>query len=462
MVFKLILNLICGVSKITNYILSVLPLLYSVITILFIILGIAGVIAFAFGIKFKSLARNLYGFIHLMTTGVIMLILFNLTYCSLILPTNTQDKGEVPPKNSNSFVGKSIKPIKDNILKTITKVLNFLNNLLDNISGPLIIPQVLCTTIIVLFATIMSAIFSGISKACYKMQCTGTNQYVSVPWWGKLVDLLMYLLLFISSIFVVLYFILKLIKEGFRAITSGFGLKSQAANTEKSSTNNLQDKMPPFAQKAFAKLNSAMNEWPTLRAIFIISLSYYLIQLFLTWFEDIISNNIVLLTSWDKRQPVCGDWPNIEMLTRIERIAVLILNILLFILLLTITLGLLFVNAWFSPVIINILKVGPRIYIPVSAALSAPVSLDSIRKTITKASKGKINVQKLETKAYELLSKVEKGTGNLDINQITSVIKQVVPQPPPPQPQPQPQPPPPQPQPQPPPPQPPPPPPPPS
>ena len=460
MVFKLILNLICGISKITNHILSVLPLLYSVITILFIILGIAGVIAFAFGVKFKNLARNLYGFIHLMTTGVIMLILFNLTYCSIILPTNTQYKGEVPPKNSDSFVGKSIKPIKDNILKTITKVLNFINNLLDNISGPLIIPQVVCTTIIVLFATVMSAIFSGISKAGYKMQCVGTNQYFSVPWWGKLVDLLMYLLLFISSIFVVFYFILKLIKDVFRAITSGFGLKSQDANTEKSSINNLQDKMPPIAQKAFARLNNVMNEWPTLRAIFIISLSYYLIQLFLTWFEDIISNNIVLLTSWEKRQPVCSDGPNIEMVTRIERIVVLVCNILLFILLLIITLALLIINIWFSPVISNILKVGPRIYIPVSAALSAPVSLDSIRKTITKASKGKINVQKLEDKAYELLSKVEKGTGKLDISQITSAIKQVVPQPPqspqspppqPPQPpQPPPSPPPPQPPPQPP------------
>ena len=444
MVFKLVLDFICGINKITNNIYSILPLIYSVITIIFIILGIAGVIAFAFGFKFKNFARDFYGFIHLMTTFICMLIIFNLTYCSVIFPNNTKgkDEGEVPPENSNSFIHKSIKPIKDNILKVITKVLDFINNLLDNISVPLIVVQVVCTTIIVLITTIMSAIFSGISKACYQMHCSDSNQVFYIPWWGKLVDFFMHLLLFISSIFVVFYFIFKIIKDGFKAITSGFGLKSSDPNTKQASINNQLNNIHPKVNEAFTKLNYAMNEWPMIRATFVISLSYYIIQLILRWFEDIISNNIVLLTSWQKRQTECGDEANNETIMKVERIFILVCNILLFILIVVITLVLLFINTWLCAIVINVLKIGPRIYIPASAALSAPVSLESIKKTIHKVSNGKINVENMEHKAYELLSKVEKNVDNvedkaykllsnvenitnkIDIDQITSMLKE--------------------------------------
>ena len=507
MVFKLMLDFICGINKITNHFYTYLPLIYSVITIIFIILGIAGVIAFAFGFKFKNFARDFYGFIHLMTTFICMLIIFNLTYCSVIFPTNTKskDKGEVPPENSNSFISKSIKPIKDNILKVISKVLYFINNLLDNISVPLIVVQVLCTTIIVLITTILSAIFSGISKACYQMHCSDSNQVFYIPWWGKLVDFFMHLLLFISSIFVVFYFIFKTIKAGVKAITSGFGLKPSDPNIKPESINNQLNNIHPKVNEAFTKLNYAMNEWPMIRAVFVISLSYYIIQLILRWFEDIISNNIVVLTNWQKGPTGCGDEANNETIMKVERIVILVCNILLFILILVITLVLLFINTWFCAIVINFLKIGPKIYIPASAALSAPVSLESIKKTIHKVSNGKINVENMEHKAFEVLSKVEKNVDNvedkaykllsnvenitnkIDIDKITSMLnektnaKQVAtiksspekppsengrearerinnrisyksippPQPPPPQPQPphQPQPPPPQPQP---------------
>jgi len=93
--YKSTFDFICGINKTTNSIFALLPLIYSIITIIFIILGIAGVIAFGLGYKFKNAARNVYGLVHLITTFICMLITFNLTYCSLVIPSSSVnvDKG---------------------------------------------------------------------------------------------------------------------------------------------------------------------------------------------------------------------------------------------------------------------------------------------------------------------------------------------------------------------------------
>ena len=436
--YKSTFDFICGINKTTNSIFALLPLIYSIITIIFIILGIAGVIAFGSGYKFKNAARNVYGLVHLITTFICMLITFNLTYCSLVIPNNSVNVDKVVSKfDYSSPIRKSTKhtiadlqqgggdKLRTNIMKLINKVFDFINNLLDNNSVPFIIAQVLCTTIIVIIFTLMSAIFSGISKAGYEMHCVDSNQVFDIPWWGKLVDFFMHLCLVISSIFVVFYFILKMVKDGFSAVTSGFGLRpgyTKQTNIQDALSSVTDQIDNPDAQQAIIELTYALQEWPVMRAIFIISLSYYIIQLFLRWFQDVISNNIVLLSSWQKRETECSDEPNKEFKTNVERGFILFCNILLFILLLVITLVLIVANIKFSSIIRKGLIEIPKYYIPAAATLSVPLEYNSLKETASKLAKGKINIQKMEDKAFKQLSKALNSKGEFDVDKVDLMI----------------------------------------
>jgi flagellar biogenesis protein FliO len=426
--FKSVLDFICGINNSTKFIFSLLPLLYSIITIIFIILGIVGVIAFGLGNKFKNLARNVYGVIHLITTFISMLVIFNVTYCSMVIQSNTEGADNVASKfTMPGFIKESNGPnlagggIGSKIKKMITKIFDFINNLLENNSLPFIIVQVLCTSIIVIIITFMSSIFKGISKAGYDMHCTDSNQVFDIPGWGKIVDFFMHLFLIISSIAVIIYFILRLVKDGFGAMTSGFGLKScdtkpmtiQDAIT--SATKSIDD---PDAQQAIIELTYALQEWPIMRAIFVMTLSYYIIHLFLRWFEDVISNNIVLLSSWQKRETECSDEPNKESKTNMERGFVLFCNILLFILLVVITLALVVAHLYFNPIIRKGIGEVIKYYTPAAATLSVPLEYNSLKETASKLARGKINIQKMENKVFNQLSKAVNSKGEIDLQKI--------------------------------------------
>jgi hypothetical protein len=258
------------------------------------------------------------------------------------------------------------------------------------------------------------------------MHCVDSNQVFDIPWWGKLVDFFMHLCLVISSIAVVFYFILKMVKDGFSAIFSGFGLRP--GNVKHMSipdaVNNLADKIPNSdARQAIIELSYSLQEWPVIRAIFIISLSYYIIQLFLRWFQDVISNNIVLLSSWQKRETECSDEPNKQSKTNMERGFILFCNILLFILLLVITLALLYANIMYSGVIRQVLIQGPKYYIPAAATLSVPLEYNSLKETASRLSRGRINVRQMEDKVFSQISKVANSNGEFDIKQITSMVE---------------------------------------
>jgi len=430
--FKSVLDFICGISKSTKFIFTLLPVLYSIITIIFIILGIVGVIAFGLGNKFKNLARNVYGLIHLITTFISMLVIFNVTYCSMVIQSNTEGADNVANKVASKFtmpssIAKFSGPnlggggIGSNIKKMITKIFDFINNLLENNSLPFIIVQVLCTSIIVIIITFMSSIFKGISKAGYDMHCTDSNQVFDIPGWGKIVDFFMHLFLIISSIAVIFYFILRLVKDGFGAMTSGFGLKScdtkpmtiQDAIT--SATKSIDD---PDAQQAIIELTYALQEWPIMRAIFVMTLSYYIIHLFLRWFEDVISNNIVLLSSWQKRETECSDEPNKESKTNMERGFVLFCNILLFILLVVITLALVVAHLYFNPIIRKGIGEVIKHYTPAAATLSVPLTADSVKTAISRITDGKVNVNRIEQQVTRALRDATDSDGKINVDAI--------------------------------------------
>ena len=443
MVFKPLLDFICSINKITNPIYPYLPIIYTVTTIIFIILGIAGIIAFAMGNKFKNLARNVYAFVHFITTFLSMLIIFNFTYCSLDIPNNHQgmdklmskiDYSSVIRKSKGPKSGGSATPIKeenntkDTILKMITKVFDFINNLLENNGVPIIIAQVFCTSIIVIIYTFMSCIFRGIAKAGYEMHCADSNQTFLIPLWSTLVDFFMHLFLFISSVAVIFYLILKMAKDGFTALTSGFGLKSCNANTKPTTVqdamNSLGDNIDhPDIQQGLIELSYIMNDWPVMRAIFVITLSYYLSQLFLRWLEDIISSNIVLLTSWQKRKTECSDEEDKEKKTSMDRTFILVCNIWLFVQIVIITIVLLVVHIYFFSVIPKVLNEVPKLYIPATTIVSLPLTYESVKQTISKVSNGKVNVDKMENQLFRQLSKVKNTNGELDFNTISKMFE---------------------------------------
>ena len=456
MVFKPALDYICKINNFTNPIYPFLPILYTATTILFIILGIAGVIAFASGVKFKNLARNVYAFVHFITTFFSMLIIFNITYCSLNIPNNPEAmntllskfdyKDVIRKANRPKFGGNAIpikedggeaaltkeeNTIKSNILKIITRVIDFINNLLENNSVPIIIGQVICTILIVVVYTFMSCIFRGISKAGYEMHCVNSNQTFIIPIWSTLIDFIMHLFLLISSFTLVFYLILKMAKDGFSAIISGFGLKPNNSSNKQESIqdvmNNLAGKIDhPDIQQGLIEFNYIMNEWPVMRAIFIITLSYYLSQLFIRWLEDIISSNIVLLTSWQQRKTECSDEEDKEKKTSMDRTFILVCNIVLFIIIVIIVLLLVVGHIYLASGISEVLGKFPKIYNPATTIVSLPLTHESIKTAVSKVSNGKVNVEKMENQLFRKLYKFTDSNGELDSNKINTIVEEMV------------------------------------
>jgi hypothetical protein len=414
-----------------NFIYPYLPLINSVVTIIFIILGITGAIMFGMGIKFKNVARNVYSSVHLITTFICMLIIFHLTYCPLVIPTNSEDKNEVPPEKPsaiqdgggglNMFGSKMPIPnLPKSITNGVSNIFSFINNLVKNNTIPFIIVQVLCVTIIVIVCTLMSAIYGGIAKAGYELHCTASNEVFNIPWWGNLVDFFMHILLIISSIYAIIYFIIKLFTDIFTSIP---GSSSKSLDTK-----NINDKMPSGVRKRFAKYFNIMNDWPIIRGTFIISLSYYIIQLLLRLFEDFISYIIVSFSNWQKRETECSDEPNKNSKTDMERMITLIINIIIFIVLVIITIALLFINIVYSPVIIQFLTMGPKFYIPAAVAISGHVDLKSITKIVSQATNGKVNEQKIQEISNKVLATLENSGEKFDLKQMFgSINNKIVP-----------------------------------
>jgi hypothetical protein len=358
-----------------------------------------------------------------------MLIIFHLTYCPLVIPNNHESKNEVLPEvlqeeqapiqhsggglKMPGFKMPGFKMPIPNLPKSITNgvgnIFSFINNLIKNNTIPFIIVQVLCITIIVIVSTLLSAIYGGIAKAGYEMHCSDSNEVFNIPWWGNLVDFFMHILLIISSIYAIIYFIIKLFTDIFTSIP---GSSSKSLNIE-----NMTDKMPSGVRKIFAKYFNIMNDWPIIRGTFIISLSYYVIQLLLRLFEDFISYIIVSFSNWQKRETECSDEPNKNSKTDMERMIILIINIIIFIILVIITIVLLIINIFYSTIIINFLRMGSKFYIPAAIAVSGHVDLKSITKIVSQATNGKVNEQKIQELLDKLSATLGSGGEKFDLKQ---------------------------------------------
>ena len=406
---------ICVLSKMCSVAFPILPALYSVITILFMVLGIAGIIAFAAGAKFKNLARGIYGMVNFITKFISMLLLFHISYCSIIIPKEMDASKEVPPADPN--IREEVPPDDPNIreevkfknfepkirklgdkspqeggtsnrfIKALKKMFDLINTVIANNSIPFIIIQIISSSLIVMLITFMSVIFSGISKAGYQIHCSESKEVFSVPGLGGFIDFCMHLLLFVSCTYLLLSFFWKLLVDGGLAFVNYcFFSNKKPITTVDEILETPVVNMNTDAVEIIYQINTFMNQLPIMKAALIISLSYYISQLFLRGFEDIISNNIVLLATWTTRETECSDEPNKKTKTDIERGFVLFGNILLFIVLVLISIALVYINIQFSPIIRKAISMGLDTYIPGAAAISVKLSYEKVKKTIVDVS----------------------------------------------------------------------------
>jgi len=169
-----------------------------------------------------------------------------------------------------------------------------------------------------------------------------------------------------------------------------------------------------------------MNEWSIMRAAFVMSLSYYVSQLFLRCFEDIISSNIVLLANWQKKKTECSDEENKETKTSMDRTFTLFGHIFLFIIIVVIVIALLILNIAGSQALIDVLRKFPDFYIPALASISTPLTYESVKKTISKLSPllgyGSVDIQSMEDRAFRQLSRVTNNNGEFNWDTISKIF----------------------------------------
>ena len=132
--------------------------------------------------------------------------------------------------------------------------INVLGNIVNNNTAGIIIIQVLLVSIIVIFMFLMSVVSNALSKAYYTLKVREKNIYEtpSMSGWAKIVDLIMYISCIISSILLIFFFVIKI-----------------------------------FVPKIPIPIKSSIQTF------FVISIVYYISQLFLQMLRDLISDNLL-------------------------------------------------------------------------------------------------------------------------------------------------------------------------
>ena len=129
-----------------------------------------------------------------------------------------------------------------------------LGDILDCNNAGIIIIQVILVSIIVIFMFLMSVVSNALSKTVYTMKVReiNINETPSMSGWAKIVDLIMYISCIISSILLIFFFIIKI-----------------------------------FVPKIPISIKSSIQTF------FVISIVYYIAQLFLQMLRDVISDNLL-------------------------------------------------------------------------------------------------------------------------------------------------------------------------
>lgn len=211
-----------------------LPFLYTLLAIVCIFFALIIIILWFFS-KFKivpdkyvtfidkNMSQQIYSTLHLLYSFLLLCAIIHITFYKDINVTDT---------NSISALG----------------------NVINNNTAGIIIIQVLLVSIIVIFMFLMSVVSNALTKAYYTVKVREINIYEtpSMSGWAKIVDLIMYISCIISSILLILFFIVKI------------GIP------------NI-----PVSLKS------------GIQTFFVISIVYYIAQLFLQMLRDVVSDNLL-------------------------------------------------------------------------------------------------------------------------------------------------------------------------
>lgn len=226
-----------GITKINALIHNVfqaLPFLYTLLAIICIVLALIIIILLLFS-KFLFFPAKYATFIDINTSqqiySTLHLLYSFLLLCAIVHVTFYNNK-----QDSNNT------PIK------------VLGDILDCNGAGIIIIQVILVSIIVIFMFLMSVVSNALSKTYYTIKVRETNidETPSMSGWAKIVDLIMYISCIISSILLIFFFIIKIF---------------------------LPDSTRPFRS--------------SIQTFFVISIVYYIAQLFLQMLRDVISDNLL-------------------------------------------------------------------------------------------------------------------------------------------------------------------------
>ena len=264
-------------------------------------------------------ARNIYSGFYLITCIIIAFV--TVKFANPILDTD---------ENSESMDTESDKLRNDMVA--------ILNSIVNTAAFPVMMCEVLFLVLGVFVITLMFVIPSSLLRTYYAIQCP-LNQKIEVVWWGKIVDFFIYCMLGV-------FFLFYLICQGMNAFTK------------------------------YVSHNSTSIKRAVLvsRYLFVMALSYYIIQLLFSSIEYIISNNIISIHNWNTSSTVCSKSPQEiciknpeETKTQgvskyIENIFYLFLNIILCIFIWLIILVLIIVHIYVDINIIHADKIVSLVY----------------------------------------------------------------------------------------------------
>ena len=355
-----IISLIFANSIVVTHFFQIIYVLIAIVTIVIVIVGFI-LMGFFNESLTKEQSQTIYSIYHLIVSIIIAILTIGYSYNS---EENIQSKPHCKVDDNNTTtleetsqgIQKKDIPIPrtkaalDHLVKPLLESLNC--TVINNYVAVFII-QSFIISFVVIISTILLIISSSLAKAYYKLVCG--NDQILIPWWGKLVDMLMHALLILS--FLGIIFILLI-----RGICSAYTSE---------------------------KLEYFKNKYEAMKTVFLISFSYYISQLILIMYEDLIANNISSIGNWENPNKECKDYekdesnndiipkPNIAL-----QILYLCLNIMLLIIIWIINICLLAISGIYFMPINMVLSKGSQVIALVIQIFSGKIPFEKIMAKI--------------------------------------------------------------------------------
>jgi len=336
-------------------------IIYVLIAIVTIVIAIVGFCFMLFSdIRLtKGQSQTIYSIFHLIVSIIIAILTIGYSYNS---EEKIQEKPNCTHVDTNA-IGKKYQAIiskttliprtESALVYEVKPLLDPLNCIVIKNYQAVFIIQSFIISFVVIISTILLIISSSLAKAYYKLVCG--NDEIVIPYWGRLVDMLMNLTLFGSFLGIIIIYFIRFI----------------------------------YNIHKIEKLEILKNKYEAMKTLFLISFSYYISQLILIMYEDLIANNISSIGNWKNTNKECKDYekdksnndiipePNLAL-----QILYLCLNIMLLIIIWIINICLIAVSGiYFMPINMVVSK-GSQVVALVIQIFSGKIPFDKIMAKI--------------------------------------------------------------------------------